>query len=354
VAKSISFDHLDLQVIADGRHSVPTRVTLTVDGVARRLAVPRIADGTAPNTTRTVRLSFPRVFGRDIRLTIDDVREVRAQRFATAATVIAPVGIAELGAHGIRAAALPAELDSGCRRDLLVVDGRPVPVRITGAPGSASAVMGLSVSPCGEGLRLAAGRHTIATARGKDAGFSLDRLVLASGTGDEPVQLADGRISAIGPSAPVVPLVRVGHDGETKLLVHVSNATQPFWLVLGQSQSPGWQAHIKGGKNLGGSELVDGYANGWLVTPTPKSFDVTMEWTPQRQVWAALWLSLLVTKSSRFFSSTGSSTASTSGRGMIWTASPPSGPRQTALAASPSPRRCRGHAWSRGRAWIGT
>jgi hypothetical protein len=293
VAKSISFDHLDLQVIADGRHSVPTRVTLTVDGIRRELAVPPVPDGAAPNTTRTVRLPFPRVFGRVIRLTIDDVREVRAQRFATAATVVAPAGIAELGVPGLRAAALPAELDSGCRRDLLAIDGRPVAVRVTGTPAAASAVMGLSVSPCGEGLRLGAGRHTITTARGKDAGFSLDRLVLASGTANEPVQLADGRISAIGPSAPAVPLVRVAHDGETKVRVHVSNATQPFWLVLGQSQSPGWQARIKGGKNLGGSELVDGYANGWLVTPTSKSFDVTMEWTPQRQVWAALWLSLV-------------------------------------------------------------
>ena len=63
--------------------------------------------------------------------------------------------------------------------------------------------------------------------------------------------------------------------------------------MLGQSQSPGWQAHIQGGRNLGSSELVDGYANGWLVTPTKKSFDVVLEWTPQRQVWAALWLSLL-------------------------------------------------------------
>jgi arabinofuranan 3-O-arabinosyltransferase len=176
---------------------------------------------------------------------------------------------------------------------LVTIDGRPVPVRITGTPGAAGAVMGLGVAACREGLRLGAGNHTLTTARGKDAGFSIDRLVLASGTADEPVQLVDGRVSAIGPPAPAVPLVRVRHSGETKLRVHVSNATQPFWLVLGQSQSPGWQARIRGGKNLGGSELVDGYANGWLVTPTTPSFDVTLEWTPQRQVWAALWLSLL-------------------------------------------------------------
>ena len=44
---------------------------------------------------------------------------------------------------------------------------------------------------------------------------------------------------------------------------------------------------------LGASHLVDGYANGWLVHPKQASFDVVLEWTPQRQVWAALWISAL-------------------------------------------------------------
>ncbi len=39
----------------------------------------------------------------------------------------------------------------------------------------------------------------------------------------------------------------------------------PFWLVLGQSQSAGWSATLPGGRSLGPSQLVDGYANGWYV-----------------------------------------------------------------------------------------
>jgi len=91
-----------------------------------------------------------------------------------------------------------------------------------------------------------------------------------------------------------VPRVDVVRQGSTNVRVHVTmqGGNQPFWLVLGQSQSPGWRAHIVKGKSLGGSKLVDGYANGWLITPTSSSFDVAMEWVPQRQVWAALWLSL--------------------------------------------------------------
>ena len=41
----------------------------------------------------------------------------------------------------------------------------------------------------------------------------------------------------------------------------------PFWLVLGQSNNAGWEATVAG-KDVGGSTLVDGYANGWLVQPT--------------------------------------------------------------------------------------
>ena len=41
------------------------------------------------------------------------------------------------------------------------------------------------------------------------------------------------------------------------------------------------------------ARLVDGYANGWLVDPTTdESFDVVLEWAPQRSVWAGLAVSV--------------------------------------------------------------
>jgi hypothetical protein len=84
--------------------------------------------------------------------------------------------------------------------------------------------------------------------------------------------------------------VTVEHDGAAEVKVHVTGAEPgtPFWLVLGQSYSPGWQADIGGGP-----ELVDGFANGWRVSPTASEFDVTLTFTPQAQVDRALWLSLV-------------------------------------------------------------
>jgi hypothetical protein len=174
----------------------------------------------------------------------------------------------------------------------LAVDGRPVPVRVTGAAADATTVMGLAVTPCDGALRLTAGSHVLTTARGKDAAFSLDRLVLASGANNAPMAVGGGKVAGFA-SAPIAPTVTVTHNGRTKVTAHVTGATEPFWLVLGQSQSKGWQAHIVHGSGLGTSELVDGYANGWKVTPPAAAFDVVFEWTPQRQVWGAIWISLV-------------------------------------------------------------
>jgi arabinofuranan 3-O-arabinosyltransferase len=291
---SVTIDHLDLGVIADGHHSVPTRLQLQVDGQTRELTLPPIADKATPNAVTNVRVSFPALRGSKIRVTIEDIREEKSLLFATSHTRVEPTAIAAFGIPGMSLRTSPtARVDSGCRTDLVAIDGRPVPVRVTGTTGAAAKVMGLAVTPCTSTLQLAAGSHVLTTAEGKNVGFSIDRLVLASGTEAIPVSEANGRVRVAAPTSPP-PTVDVVHNGDTTVRVHVTNATKPFWLVLGQSQSPGWQAHVVKGANLHGSQLVDGYANGWLVTPPASGdFDVVMRWTPQKQVYAAIWLSLI-------------------------------------------------------------
>jgi len=291
-ARPVTFDHLNLQLITDGRHSVPTKLRLDVDGQTRTITVPPLADKAAPNATTTVPVKFAPVSGRRIRVTIEGVRESMAKLYAANATRLEPAGIAELGVPGLQMPPAPARIDSGCRSDLLDLDGRPVPVRIAGAAASATTEMGLTVTPCDGALRVSAGPHVLTTARGKDVAFSLDRLVLASGANNTPMALGGGHVAGFA-NAPTAPTVTVTHNGRTKITAHVTGATEPFWLVLGQSQSNGWQAHIVHGSGLGTSELVDGYANGWKVTPPAAAFDVVFQWTPQRQVWDAIWVSLV-------------------------------------------------------------
>src|SRR5262249_28942886 len=67
-----------------------------------------------------------------------------------------------------------------------------------------------------------------------------------------------------------------------------------FWLVLGQSQNDGWKAMVKGAGSLGTPTLIDGYANGWYVTPTGSGpIEITLTWTPQRVIWIAIGLSAI-------------------------------------------------------------
>ena len=85
-----------------------------------------------------------------------------------------------------------------------------------------------------------------------------------------------------------------GKSSDTKIELTVRGAVpgRPMWLVLGQSNNAGWQASAAG-TDLGGSTLVNGYGNGWLVTPKSTTFTATLTWTPQRTVWISLAISAL-------------------------------------------------------------
>ena len=83
-------------------------------------------------------------------------------------------------------------------------------------------------------------------------------------------------------SAP--PAVTVVSEGRVSYKLQVDDASAPFWLVLGQSQNDGWKATVKGGGSLGTPTLIDGYANGWYITPTGSGpIEITLSWTPQKR-----------------------------------------------------------------------
>ena len=62
-----------LQVVADGRHSLPTAIECSVDGAVRELRLPPIRDRAPENATATVSLHFPAMRGRSMRVTITGV-----------------------------------------------------------------------------------------------------------------------------------------------------------------------------------------------------------------------------------------------------------------------------------------
>jgi hypothetical protein len=295
LARPLSFDHLSMGVVTDGRHSVPTSVTVSAGGQSRTVALPKLADSTTPWVTPIVTVGFPPLKGANVRVTFDKVRSVTDRDYYSAGRVELPLGIAEMDIPGMpRAVAGPAQVPASCRSDVLSVDGVAVPISISGAAASAGSLGTLALQGCGSaahGISLGAGPHEVQTQPGFPPGVdvNVDSLVLDSApTGAALPTAASGRAQATQSGA--APTLTVVRSSSTSAKVVVHHATGPFWMVLGESTNAGWHATTGTGVDLGTPALIDGYANGWLVTPSTPGRDIaiTLSWTPQRLVWVAL------------------------------------------------------------------
>jgi hypothetical protein len=192
------------------------------------------------------------------------------------------VGIAEMPVP-----AAPATVDSGCRDDLVRVNGEPFPVEIRGA--RADARRGLDLVACDSSLALPQGSNTLASSPGLTTGWDVDRVVLSSDTAGRAVPVT----AAGAPKRDSGATVRVESSNEDSYHLKVRTDGKPFWLVLGQSHSDGWEA-TAAGRDLGSPTLVNGFANGWQVRPgRAGTIDITLRWTPQRLVWIGLGISVL-------------------------------------------------------------
>jgi hypothetical protein len=311
VPEPITFDRLDLQIVADGEHTVPTELTVTADGRSATVAVPPIADSPVAGSVVDVPVAFPALTGRSIRITVDTVRSETTPNYYSQSPIELPLGIAEVGIPGLHASPVPAAIPSPCRDDLLSVDGRPVWLEVSGSSATALDRQALTVSLCGPdagGLALGAGTHTLRSVPGPTSGFDIDQLALDSAPGGGAMPLADPTTLAAPPVAPS-PTVHVVSQTATTihLTVHgVGHGAEaaPFTLVLGESVNAGWKASVTGAPTgsgrLGAPVLIDGFANGWRVDPATLgsavhdgTLSVVLHWQPQQRVDVALIVSAL-------------------------------------------------------------
>jgi len=288
VPEAVTVDQLGFGVLNDGRHSVPTRLRLVVDGTTTRmLDLPAFGDQPAEGSGHGGVIHFPAMRGTRFQVVVDTVRPVTQVGDLLNSAVIAPVSMNVL-LPGVTPAFGSAELDTACRDDLVTVDDRAVPVRISGQ--GADVRRGLALEPCGPPLELDAGSHVIRSRPGLDTGIDVDRLVLASAPGGAAAPDPAARVGAPPPASGAQ--VHVLHSGTTSIDVRVRTDGKPFWLVLGQSLNDGWKAELGDGSSLGEPRLVNGYANGWTVDPrAPGTLVIQLRWTPQRLVWIGLTVS---------------------------------------------------------------
>jgi arabinofuranan 3-O-arabinosyltransferase len=302
-AERLRFDRFGLTVLNDGRHSVPRRIRLELDGAydpELSFTLPEVADDPEPNATHTFEIPLPRtVEAERVRLVIEEspgapeetVREVTTLDWYSGDEIVMPVGIAEVDIEGLRAATPPEVVSPECRTDLVEVDGRPVPVSLAGTTDDLASGRPVDLQGCDGGpLIVPAGSPTIRTAPGALTGFDLDQLVLRSGPGGAP-DPGTGPLPTADAPDPDQGAVTVSSSDRTSYRLQVDARAEPTWLVLGQSHNLGWTATLDG-RDLGPPELVDGYANGWVLPPGAAG-EVRLVWTPQRVVDAALAVSAL-------------------------------------------------------------
>jgi arabinofuranan 3-O-arabinosyltransferase len=306
-----TISELPLSLIADSVHSLPSEIELWADGAPVRfgdnshLAVPGVdeIDKSGPqNSTVDVTVPLPSpVTGTRFRIKLTGIREQVTNDWVSNQPIPQPVGIAEVGIPGAQVAPLPAEFDSGCRDDLLTVGRDAVSIRVRGSMSDALAGRPLRVETCdGADVTLGGGTHKLDTAIGRDVGIDIDQLVLRSAAGGAASTSTDTLVhegqanQATSTDTASRPTVKVVDDDPDHMRVEVSGAQkgEPFWLVLGQSFNEGWTASTAKG-DLAPPQLVDGFANGWLVVPPDDSFTVDMRFTPQRRVDVALMLSVV-------------------------------------------------------------
>ena len=291
---AVTFDHLDLAVVTDGRHSVPTRVRIDAGGETRVVDLAPVTDLPTAGAATLAPVSFPALTGDLVRVTIEQVRPVSSVEYYSDRPVRLPTGIAELGLAGVRRSQVGATPMSECRDDLLTIDGIPLPLRVSSETGAIEDSPVLRVTQCGtdgaapDVIELGRGAHILRSQSGASTGIDLDRVVVASAAGGGAVALEGSSLDSLAPApGPRVSQVRLDRtDVEAK----VREVDGPFWLVLGESFNSGWRAEVDG-VDLGAPQLVDGMSNGWFVEPGRSStVVVSLTWTPQR--WVRLGLAI--------------------------------------------------------------
>jgi arabinofuranan 3-O-arabinosyltransferase len=284
---------VDVTLVDDDQHSVPGTVTVSADG--NRVGSVHLSDrrtarsgGGGGTVTSTLDLAGPVTASRWT-FTFSDVVERETINWNTDDPEALPLSVTEIEVGGTSVPPRPDVIETGCRDDLVNVDGEAVPVRVSGTTDDALAGRGLDVTGCGA-VSIPGGERLFTTADGRDLGIAVDQLTWCSAGGGAPC--ADPA-ELVPPVASTAPRVTVTDSDDATVEVRIDGATPgvPFWLVLGQSYNQGWE--ILDDVEHEPTQLVDGYANGFLVTPADSAFEVTMRFVPQNRVDVGLLLSLI-------------------------------------------------------------
>lgn len=213
-----------------------------------------------------------------IRLTVAEVDATTTVDRRTFDVVETPVGVSEIEVPGRDAVTLPERLDTGCRDDLVSIDGEALPIRIDASTADLLAGRPVTAEICGAPtLVLPGGRKTVVTTTGH--GLQVDQVVLGPIT-DETA--AAGRPTVVETSR-----------SRTSRVAQVAACPDGCWFVQAEGANRGWSATVDG-VELGGPEVVDGGMSGWWLPPSDTAREVRTSWQAQRSVDIAIALTAIL------------------------------------------------------------
>ncbi len=255
---------------------VITEISVQGNANAQTVAVP------PPDDEGVSHLVLNAIAGSSITVTITATNHAVTTDRRYGEPIELPVGISELSADGIVPEALPQQLDTGCRDDLISVDGVPLPVRITGSVADLFADHDAIVSPCtDQAVALRSGEHIVRSTAGLKSAIDVNRIVLRSADSATTAR-ATATATAEADRRPS-PAVRVLSSGRTSRSIRVDACPTGCWIVFGEGFNLGWSASSHG-SSLGTQQPVDGGFNGWLLPPSDVPRTIELTWSGQTSV----------------------------------------------------------------------
>ena len=275
----------EITFVNDGLHMIPTKLMLTADdgagGMFRFDTNMTIASGVARGTTQTLKISFPEMRGRKFRLSVEGVSAVTVKDRISGTGNHPPIAITEMTLGALQPQMTPTNFRTGCRSDLISIDGVGVPISVASTTSDALAQKQIAFSRCGQRLSLSAGTHHLQSTIGIETGINIDNISLGS---PSAATIAD-----------VTPIANLKSQWTNRYTIEarVPKSSAGQYVAVGQSFGPGWTARL-GNLDLGAPLLIDGASMGWLLpSKMSASQNLVVTWTPQGKVNIALLISLL-------------------------------------------------------------
>lgn len=262
---------LDFHLARTLPSSTPTR--MRIEAMSGGTVTSNIDVDVPPADARGLtRVEFPSMDGERLVITLIEVQPFRVHDEQTGREITAPVGISEIESDGLVALIVPGDVATGCREDLITLDGRSLPVEIRGSVTDALAGRPLKARVCGDPtLRLEPGNHRLSSSSGAETGWDVDSVVLRS--------------QRRGESVPAQALAIDMDRG--RRTIELPTCDGPCWVELPDGWNPGWSA-TTGRIDLGEPSASAGGRNAWFLESSTTGDGVDVTWEPQRYMWSGL------------------------------------------------------------------